>query len=79
MTVMDYRTRDGLADYGFSVEFRPAIGWRVYIVFQAQTSGNDRLSPSCLSIESELHVSHTTIPSGQGTCRPVHAGYAYPN
>jgi hypothetical protein len=34
MTVMDYRTRDGLADYGFSIEFQPDVGWRVYIIFQ---------------------------------------------
>ena len=34
MTVLDYRTRDGLADYGFSIEFYPNVGWRVYIVFQ---------------------------------------------
>ncbi|MGH3782232.1 MAG: hypothetical protein ACRDRO_16855 [Pseudonocardiaceae bacterium] len=34
MTVMDYRTRDGLADYGFSIGFEPSRGWRVYIIFQ---------------------------------------------
>jgi hypothetical protein len=34
MAVLDYRTRDGLADYGFSIEFEPNVGWRVYIVFQ---------------------------------------------
>ncbi len=34
MTVMEYRTRDGLADYGFSLEFQSNIGWRVYIIFQ---------------------------------------------
>jgi hypothetical protein len=34
MTVLDYRTRDGLADYGFSIEFDPNVGWRAYIVFQ---------------------------------------------
>jgi hypothetical protein len=33
MTVMDYRTRDGLADYGFSIEYRPGVGWRAYVVF----------------------------------------------
>ena len=33
MTVMDYRTQDGLADYGFSIEFQPDGGWRVYIIF----------------------------------------------
>ncbi|MGH3852016.1 MAG: hypothetical protein ACRDR6_00650 [Pseudonocardiaceae bacterium] len=41
MTVMDYRTRDGLADYGFSIEFQSAIGLRVYIVFQPLCQGND--------------------------------------
>lgn len=34
MAVMDYRTRDGLADYGFSIEFQSDTGWRVYIIFQ---------------------------------------------
>jgi len=34
MTVMDYQTRDGLADYGFSIEFQPDVGWRVYILFE---------------------------------------------
>jgi hypothetical protein len=33
MAVMDYRTRDGLADYGFSIEFQREEGWRVYIIF----------------------------------------------
>jgi hypothetical protein len=34
MTVMTYRTQDGLADYGFSIEFQPWAGWRVYIIFR---------------------------------------------
>jgi hypothetical protein len=34
MTVMNYRTKDGLADYGFSIEYQPSIGWRVYIIFR---------------------------------------------
>lgn len=33
MAVMDYRTQDGLAEYGFSIEFQPDVGWRVYIIF----------------------------------------------
>lgn len=33
MTVMAYRTQDGLADYGFSIEFMPDVGWRIYIIF----------------------------------------------
>jgi hypothetical protein len=34
MVAMDYRTRDGLADYGFSIEPQPDDGWRVYIIFR---------------------------------------------
>lgn len=41
MTVMDYRTRDGLADYGFSIEFQSDIGWRVYIIFQPCQQSHD--------------------------------------
>lgn len=41
MTVMDYRTENGLANYGFSIEFRPDTGWRVYIVFQPFYQGGD--------------------------------------
>jgi len=44
MAIMDYRTRDGLADYGFSIEFQPDSGWRVYIMFQPFSHGqNDTL------------------------------------
>jgi hypothetical protein len=32
---MGYRTQDGLADYGFSIEFQPEMGWRVYIIFDS--------------------------------------------
>ncbi len=31
---MNYRTQDGLADYGFSIEFQSSTGWRVYIIFR---------------------------------------------
>jgi hypothetical protein len=41
MAVMDYRTQDGLADYGFSIEFRPDVGWRVYIIFEPFHQGHD--------------------------------------
>ena len=41
MTVMNYRTEDGLADYGFSIEFHSDIGWRVYIVFRPFYQGDD--------------------------------------
>jgi hypothetical protein len=41
MTVMDYRTRDGLADYGFSIDYDPDRGWRVHIIFQPFHQGHD--------------------------------------
>ena len=40
MTVMDYRTRDGLAAYGFSIEPHPGAGWRVYIIFIPSCQGD---------------------------------------
>lgn len=40
MTVMSYRTQDGLADYGFSIEFQPSKGWRIYIAFNPFRPGN---------------------------------------
>lgn len=41
MVAMDYRTRDGLADYGFSIEFQPDVGWRVYIIFEPFQHGHN--------------------------------------
>jgi hypothetical protein len=40
MIVMGYRTQDGLADYGFSIEFQSNVGWRVYIVFDPFHQGH---------------------------------------
>jgi hypothetical protein len=45
MTVMDYQTRDGLANYGFSIEFQSRKGWRIYIIFDPLYKGEDE-SPS---------------------------------
>src|ERR1700712_3998778 len=41
MIVMDYRTRDGLADYGFSIDFDPGRGWGGYTHFQPFQQGHD--------------------------------------
>jgi hypothetical protein len=57
MTVMDYRTRDGLADYGFSIEFQPDTGWRVYIVFL----------PFRHSRDNSLHLPYRSIDD-KGRC-----------
>jgi hypothetical protein len=40
MAVMDYRTRDGCVDYGFSIDYEPSRGWRVYIIFQPFHQGH---------------------------------------
>lgn len=54
MAVMDYRTRDGLADYGFSIEHQSNTGWRVCIIFQPFQQGrNDNLPLSYESIDDE--------------------------
>jgi hypothetical protein len=41
VTVMEHRTRDGLADYGFSIEYESTRGWRVYTVFSPFQQGYD--------------------------------------
>lgn len=47
MAVMNYRTQDGHADYGFSIEFEPDKGWRIYIVFDPaqESEGNNTQLP----------------------------------
>jgi hypothetical protein len=51
MAVMDYRTQDGLANYGFAIEHQSEFGWRVYIVFQ----------PICLTGDDNLHLPYQGI------------------
>ena len=51
MAVMDYRTQDGLANYGFSIEYEDKSGWRVYIAFQ----------PLCRAGDDGLHLPHQAV------------------
>src|SRR4051794_41017547 len=53
MAVMDYRTQDGLANYGFAVEYQSEFGWRVYIVFQ----------PVCSTGDDNFHLPYQGIDS----------------
>lgn len=53
MAVMDYRTQDGLADYGFSIEFESDVGWRVYNVFQPLQEHNDNMKLPYQAIDSK--------------------------
>ncbi|MGH4006965.1 MAG: hypothetical protein ACRDTH_02135 [Pseudonocardiaceae bacterium] len=41
MAVMEYWTKDGLVDFGFSIEFQSGLGWRVYIIFDPFRRGHD--------------------------------------
>jgi hypothetical protein len=53
MAVMAYRTRNGLDDYGFSIEFEPRHGWRVYIVFVPFHDSNGKLRLPHLAVDSQ--------------------------
>jgi hypothetical protein len=51
MAVMDYRTQDGLDHYGFAIEFRSDVGWRVYIVFH----------PFCRDHDDSLQLPYQSV------------------
>jgi hypothetical protein len=54
MVAMDYRTRDGLADYGFSIEPQSHDGWRVYIIFRPfRCASNDPLQLPYQSVDNK--------------------------
>lgn len=54
MAVMSYRTEDGFADYGFSIEYQQDAGWRVYIVFEPPYQNhNNNLRAPYQSIDHE--------------------------
>jgi hypothetical protein len=41
MAVINYRTKDGLADYEFSIEFHRDGGWRICIIFDPACKGQN--------------------------------------
>jgi hypothetical protein len=53
MAVMDYQTQDRLADYGFSIEFRSDVDWRVYIIFESFQGHDDSLESPYQSIDGD--------------------------
>src|SRR5262249_33618556 len=79
MPVMSYRTEDGLADYGFSIEFNLDIGWRVYIVFQPLFQSDDEgiKSPyQATDHDGNLYVNWPLKINSQGDARTVAALWA---
>lgn len=79
MTVMDYRTQDGLADYGFSIEFLSDAGWRVYPIFQPfHQSHDDSLQLPYQSIDhnGRRYVNWSSRLDNLGEARTVAALWA---
>ena len=79
MAVMDYRTRDGLAEYGFSIEFQSNMGWRVYIIFEPIRQGhNDSLTLSyqCIECDGRRYVDWPSKLDSLGEAKTVAALWA---
>lgn len=79
MTVMDYRTRDGLDDYGFSIEYESTRGWRVYTVFSSLEQGyGDSSRLPCQSIDNNgrSYVDWPDRLDGLGDAKEVAALWA---
>lgn len=53
MAVMQYQTRDGLADYGFSIEFYPVVGWRIYVIFDPFPKYEDGMDLPYQSVDDD--------------------------
>jgi hypothetical protein len=79
MTVMDYRTEDGRADYGFSLEFHPGVGWRVYIIFQPFRQDGDgslRLAYEATDRNGRRYVNWSAKLNSPGEAKTVAALWA---
>lgn len=79
MAVMEYRTRDGVADYGFSIEFQPDIGWRIYIIFQPSYQGHDdtlQLPYQSIDSNGRRYVDWSSKIDNLGDARTVAALWA---
>jgi hypothetical protein len=78
MAVMDYTTRDGLADYGFSIEFQPDSGWRVYIVFHPSEDNNEsrNLPYQSIDYDGRRYVDWRAKLDSLGDARTVAALWA---
>jgi len=79
MAVMDYRTQDGLANYGFSIEYDAKSGWRVYIAFQplCQADHDDpRLPHQAIDRNGRRYVDWPSKLDGLGDAKTVAALWA---
>jgi hypothetical protein len=79
VAVMDYQTRDGLTEYGFSIEFQSDVGWRVYIIFEPFRPGhNESLRTPYQSIDHDgrRYVDWPSKLDGLGEAKTVAALWA---
>jgi hypothetical protein len=79
MAVMDYRTQDRLADYGFSIEFQSDIGWRVYTIFQPfhhDTDDNPQLPYQSIDRNGRRYVNWSSKLDSLGDAKVVAALWA---
>lgn len=79
MAVMDYRTQDGLADYGFSIEFQPDGAWRVYSIFQPFYQGHRdslQLPHQSIDLNGRRYVDWPSKLDSLGEARTVAALWA---
>jgi len=78
MAVMDYWTQDGLAGYGFSIEFQPDIGWRVYIMFDSFQGYDDsrRFPYQSIDGDGRRYVNWPSKLDSLGDARTVAALWA---
>ena len=82
MAVMDYRTRDGLADYGFSIELQSDTGWRVHIIFQPFPQRHDdslQLSNQAINENGRRYVDWSGKLDRLGDAKAVAAGLSWPS
>jgi len=79
MAIMEYRTQDGLADYGFSIEFKPDIGWRVYIIFvpfRLNHKDSTDLPYQCTDRDGRRYVDWSSKLENLGDARSIAALWA---
>ncbi|MGQ0716836.1 MAG: hypothetical protein ACT4NP_05865 [Pseudonocardiales bacterium] len=79
MAVMDYRTQDGLADYGFAIEFQQNGGWRVYIIFLPLHQDHDdslQLPYQAIDRNGRRYVNWSSKLDSLGEARTVAALWA---
>jgi hypothetical protein len=78
MAVMAYRTRDGFAEYGFSIDYQPSMGWRVYIVFQPvhQLDNGRQLPYQAVDVDNRRYVDWSEKLDSLGDAKTVAALWA---